>query len=76
MYQKILLTAGQIWFSFTEELLMGPGKVYNYFWEDISTFARKMTLEKNHQSFVFFLFFINKMEGRPLPHPSSAPRDL
>ena len=32
LYQRILLTAELILFSFTVKLLIGPGKVLNYFW--------------------------------------------
>ena len=32
LYRRISQTAEPTWFSFTVSLLVGPGKVYNYFW--------------------------------------------
>ena len=42
LYQRILLTTKPIRFSFTGYLLIGPGKVYIYFW------GGKLPLEKNN----------------------------
>ena len=41
VYRRISLTAGLIWFSFTVKLSIGPGMVYSYFGEVISTLPRR-----------------------------------
>ena len=54
LYQRILLIAEPIWFSFTVKFLIGPWKVYNYFGKGTSTFSRKITTGTTHSKFFFF----------------------
>ena len=42
----ISLTTEPIWFYFTRWLLIGPGKVYNYFGEVSNNRAREITARK------------------------------
>ena len=54
LYQRILLIAEPIWFSFTVKFLIGPWKIYNYFGKGTSIFSRKITTGTTHSKFFFF----------------------
>ena len=72
----LLLTAEPIWVSFTVKLLVGPGKVYNYFWgEETSNLQRE--IDSRNFLFTFsFLFNCRKLEFILPPFPQEASRGV
>ena len=70
LYRRILLTTEPIWFCFTMKLLLGPGKVFVYFWKGTYNLPREIVKR------IFIVKLKLKMGQlllRPLPSTLHAP---